>query len=143
MDEIIRDALVCHLALAKDGQPYVVPLSFGYDGEALYFHTAPEGKKIEYFQSNPQVCFQFECGVELRRDPVTACKWTFTFESVIGYGRVAELLEPADKQLALNEIMLHYSGKAWAMDDTSISHVRVWKIAITSLTGKQSKPPPG
>jgi uncharacterized protein len=142
MDEIIRASLVCHLALAKGSEPYVVPLSFGYDGEALYVHTAPEGKKIEYFQSNPHVCFQFERGVELRRDPVTACKWSFNFESVIGYGTVAELLEPAEKQLALSEIMRQYSGKDWPIDEASISHVRVWKIAITSMTGKQSKPPP-
>lgn len=140
MDDIIRGSLVCHVAMAKDNAPYVVPMSFGYDGAAIYLHTAPEGKKIEYFETNPQVCFEFERDVELRRDPQIACKWSFGFESVIGYGTISELVEPAQKERALNEIMRQYSGKTWPFESASMAKVRVWKIAITSMTGKQSKP---
>ncbi len=49
---------------------------FSFDGKALYVHTAAEGKKIEYFEVNQQVCFEFERNVELRRDSHSACKWT-------------------------------------------------------------------
>lgn len=140
IEDIIRGSLICHVALAKDNAPYVVPMSFGYDGTAIYLHTAGTGKKIEYFESNPNVCFEFEQGIELRRDPHTACKWSFGFESVIGYGSISELLAPAQKEYALNEIMRQYSGKRWPLEETSIAHVRVWKITIASMTGKQSKP---
>ena len=92
---IIRNSLVCRLALARDNVPYLVPMSFGYDGAAIYLHTAPEGRKIGFFETNPQVCFEFERHVELRRDPQSACKWSFNFESVIGYGTLGELVEPA------------------------------------------------
>ena len=51
IDDIIRGCKVCHLGLAVDGEPYIVPVSFGYDGEAVYFHTAPEGKKIDFIGS--------------------------------------------------------------------------------------------
>ena len=60
IDEIIRDSQVCRLALSVDDIPYLVPLSFGYDGAAIYIHTALEGKKIDYFELNPRVCFEFE-----------------------------------------------------------------------------------
>ena len=140
MDEIIRGSLVCRVAMAKDNAPYIVPVSFGYDGAAIYLHTAPEGKKIGYFESNPRVCFEFERNVELRRDPQSACKWTFSFESVIGYGTISELVEPAQKEHALNEIMRQYSGRTWPFESASVARVRVWKIAITSRTGKFSKP---
>jgi nitroimidazol reductase NimA-like FMN-containing flavoprotein (pyridoxamine 5'-phosphate oxidase superfamily) len=139
IDEIIRGCLVCRVAMAKDNTPYVVPMSFGYDGAAIYLHTAPDGKKIECFKANPQVCFEFERNVELRRDPQSACKWTFSFESVIGYGTISELVGPAQKEQALNEIMCQYSGKTWPFESASVAKVRVWKIAITSMTGKQSK----
>ena len=43
IDEIIKRCRVCHLAMCDDGQPYVVPLNFGYDGRFLFFHTASEG----------------------------------------------------------------------------------------------------
>ncbi|MFH0778167.1 MAG: pyridoxamine 5'-phosphate oxidase family protein [Candidatus Eisenbacteria bacterium] len=35
IDEIIRGSQVCRLGLALDGRPYVVPVSFGYDGSAI------------------------------------------------------------------------------------------------------------
>ena len=140
LDAIIHGSQVCRLALAKDNTPYLVPLSFGYDGEALYLHTAPDGKKIDYFQANPQVCFEFERNVELRRDPDNACKWSFNFESVIGFGTVHELTVPAQKEHALNEIMRHYSGQTWSFEPGAPAKVRVWKVAITSLTGKRSPP---
>ncbi|MBI5687874.1 MAG: pyridoxamine 5'-phosphate oxidase family protein [Verrucomicrobia bacterium] len=140
IDEIIRGSLVCRVAMAKDNAPYVVPMSFGYDGAAIYLHTALDGKKIEYFVANPQICFEFERNVELRRDPQIACKWSFNFESVIGYGTISELVEPVQKERALNEIMRQYSGKRWPFESASVANVRVWKISITSMTGKQSKP---
>ena len=142
LEAIIRGSLVCRLALARDNVPYLVPMSFGYDGAALYLHTAIEGRKIGFLEANPQVCFEFERNVELRRDPESACKWSFDFESVIGYGTLGELVEPAQQEHALNEIMRQYSGRSWPFDDTAVVKVRVWKITITSLTGKQSRPKP-
>ncbi|MCW8984119.1 MAG: pyridoxamine 5'-phosphate oxidase family protein, partial [Thermoanaerobaculales bacterium] len=49
IDEIIRSALVCRIALADRDEPYVVPVSFGYDGDALFIHTARSGRKIDFF----------------------------------------------------------------------------------------------
>jgi len=140
IDEIIRGSLVCHVALAKDNAPYVVPMSFGYDGQAIYLHTALAGKKIQYGEANPQVCFEFERNVELRRDPRSPCHWSFSFESVIGYGTISEVVQPSEKARALNEIMRQYSGRIWPFEEASMAKVRVWKIAIASVTGKQSKP---
>jgi hypothetical protein len=39
IDEIIRGCEVCHLGMADRDQPYVVPVSFGYDGQDVYFHS--------------------------------------------------------------------------------------------------------
>jgi hypothetical protein len=35
--------------------------------------------------------------------------------------------------------MKHYSGREWAMGGENLEAIRVWKISIESLTGKQSK----
>jgi hypothetical protein len=37
-------------------------------------------------------------------------------------------------------IMRQYSGTTWPFESASVAKVRVWKITITSMTGKQSKP---
>ncbi|MCK5794940.1 MAG: pyridoxamine 5'-phosphate oxidase family protein [Anaerolineales bacterium] len=49
LDSIIRNAKICHLACCLNDQPYVIPISFGYDGKTIYFHTALIGKKNEVF----------------------------------------------------------------------------------------------
>ena len=68
-----------------------VPVSFGYDGESIYLHTAREGKKIDHFRNNQNICFEFERNVQLFSDLDNACKWTFSYESVIGFGKIQEL----------------------------------------------------
>lgn len=138
IDAIIRSALVCRIALAKDDEPYLVPVSFGYDGKSLFIHTAKRGRKIDFITANNRVCFEFEANVSLQVDDNDACKWTFEFESVIGYGRVIELETSEDKAQGLNQIMLHYSGRKWDIDDAAAATTRVWRIDIESVTGKRS-----
>jgi nitroimidazol reductase NimA-like FMN-containing flavoprotein (pyridoxamine 5'-phosphate oxidase superfamily) len=127
------------VGLAKDNVPYIVPVSFGYDGQAIYFHTAMDGKKIEYLTANSAVCFEFEHGVEPvphRSDP---CQWSFSYQSVIGYGDIHELRATEEKAAGLKQIMAQYSDRAWAFDGKDLDRVRVWKIIIETMSGKQSK----
>jgi nitroimidazol reductase NimA-like FMN-containing flavoprotein (pyridoxamine 5'-phosphate oxidase superfamily) len=142
IDAIIRSADVCRLAFAADDEPYLVPISFGYDGVALYIHTAKTGRKIDFIERNSKVCFEFESNVKLREDARDACKWTFDFESVIGYGTVTELEALDDKARGLNEIMKHYSGRDWIIEPPHLTTTRVWRITIDSVTGKRSSEQP-
>jgi nitroimidazol reductase NimA-like FMN-containing flavoprotein (pyridoxamine 5'-phosphate oxidase superfamily) len=138
IDEIVSKALVCRLGLCKDGQPYVVPVNFGYDGQRLYFHTAQEGMKIDYLAANARVCFEIEHEVGILPHPDSACQWGTSFYSVIGFGTVRELTSQADKAAALEQIMGHYSGKRWQFGERALEQVRVWAIEIEQITGKRS-----
>ena len=138
IDEIIRAALVCRIAFANGDEPYVVPISFGYDGKALFIHTARRGRKIEFIENNSRVCFELEANVALKTDEGDACQWTFEFESVIGYGTIIELDSAEEKSRGLNQIMLHYSGREWDIDEAATATTRVWRIDIESVTGKRS-----
>jgi nitroimidazol reductase NimA-like FMN-containing flavoprotein (pyridoxamine 5'-phosphate oxidase superfamily) len=49
------------LGCAREGQPYIVPISFSFDpeGHCLYsFSTV--GQKIEWMRDNPKVCVEVE-----------------------------------------------------------------------------------
>jgi nitroimidazol reductase NimA-like FMN-containing flavoprotein (pyridoxamine 5'-phosphate oxidase superfamily) len=143
IDRIIRSALVCRIAFADDNEPYMVPISFGYDGASVFIHTAGKGRKIDFIEANNRVCFEFEANVDLRRHDEDPCAWTFEFESVIGYGHVIELLEHEEKAHGLNQIMLHYSDREWSFSDRQTATTRVWRIDIESVTGKRSVEKPG
>jgi nitroimidazol reductase NimA-like FMN-containing flavoprotein (pyridoxamine 5'-phosphate oxidase superfamily) len=138
IDEIIRSALVCRIAFADGSEPYVVPVSFGYDGDALFIHTAKSGRKIDFIEANSRVCFELEANVSIQADDRDACEWTFAFESVIGYGAITELESAEDRALGLNQIMLHYSGREWDIDEVATATTRVWRIDVESVTGKRS-----
>ncbi len=138
IDAVIHAADVCRLGFAIENEPYVVPISFGYDGAALFIHTAGRGRKIDCIDRNNRICFELEANVQIKTDETDACKWTFEFESVIGYGVVTELTTAEDKTHGLNQIMEHYSGRQWEIPPTETATTRVWRIEIESLTGKRS-----
>ena len=82
--------------------------------------------------------FELEANVAIQAHESEACDWTFSYESVIGYGTITELKGNGDKTIGLNQIMLHYSGREWEIDDPAVSTTRVWRIDIESVTGKRS-----
>jgi nitroimidazol reductase NimA-like FMN-containing flavoprotein (pyridoxamine 5'-phosphate oxidase superfamily) len=139
ISRVIQNAQVCRLGLARENIPYILPVSFGYDGEAIYFHTAKEGRKIEFLAANNRLCFEFEHDVRVITNDSNPCKWTFSFQSVIGYGYDQELTEIPSKIDGLNKVMRHYSGRDWTFSEENLEAIKVWRITIESLTGKQSK----
>ncbi|MHC4124090.1 MAG: pyridoxamine 5'-phosphate oxidase family protein [Planctomycetota bacterium] len=60
----IEDTLICRLAFCDNNQPYIVPLCFGHKDNALYFHCAAEGKKLDILRKNNNVCFQGDIDTE-------------------------------------------------------------------------------
>lgn len=139
IEQIMSKAQVCRLGLCKDNMPYIVPMAFGYDGKFIYFHTADEGMKLEYMNSNNQVCFELEHDVKIIPNEKAACKWTFSFYSVIGFGTVEGIEDPELKIHAMSEIMKHYSDRKWDFDETLVQNIRLWRISIDRISGKQSK----
>jgi nitroimidazol reductase NimA-like FMN-containing flavoprotein (pyridoxamine 5'-phosphate oxidase superfamily) len=137
--QIIAKAQICRLGLCKDKMPYIVPVSFGYDGKSIFFHTAIEGMKIDYITFNNQVCFEFEHDVKVVPNDDTACKWTFSFYSVIGFGTVEEITDFHHKAYAFGQIMKHYSNREWDFNEQLLEKIRIWRISIERITGKQSK----
>jgi len=100
------------MAMCEDGQPYAVPLNFGYDGRFIYFHAAPEGRKIDIIKKNNRVCFEFD----ILHDIVTgqqACDWGAKYESVIGSGTAEIVDDLKAKKEALEWIMHQYGGGTW------------------------------
>jgi uncharacterized protein len=137
---IIDNAQVCHLGLCLNQQPYVVPVSFGYDGAQLYVHTAAAGTKIDYWTQNPSVCFEMEHGIKILPNENQACSWGQSFYSVIGFGLIEEVIGAEQKTYALNQIMRHYSSRDWSFNSASLAQTRVWKISVEHISGKKSNP---
>lgn len=57
IDAVLERAGYGFLGFARGDRPYVIPVSFGYDGEALYFQLNDEGRKHEYITEGVPVTF--------------------------------------------------------------------------------------
>jgi len=143
LDQIIHNSLICHLSCSLNDQPYVVPLSFGYDGNAVYFHTAREGKKNDILSVNPHVCLGFEHEIQILPDSNLACLWSFRYQSVIATGIAEVINNPQDRLYAIKQIMLHFSDGDWEVSEKELSRITIWQVILTEVTGKKSPPTKG
>ncbi len=137
IDAIIRQCLVCRLGLADGEEPYIVPLCFGYDGEALYFHSASDGRKIDILRRNSRVCFEFDIP-EGMREAEQGCRWGIKYRSVIGFGTAEIEDDQEGKNKALELIMAQYSGKEYIFPEDIMTKTTVIKVVIARVTGKQA-----
>jgi nitroimidazol reductase NimA-like FMN-containing flavoprotein (pyridoxamine 5'-phosphate oxidase superfamily) len=138
IDDIIRRAQVCRLGLLDGELPYIVPLSFGYDGQTLYFHCAPQGRKLDLIRRQPRVCFEFDI-MENLIEAAEACHWGVRYQSVMGTGTAEIVADAAGKRQALAAVMAHYApGGTYAFPDAAIACTGALRVTIESIAGKQS-----
>jgi nitroimidazol reductase NimA-like FMN-containing flavoprotein (pyridoxamine 5'-phosphate oxidase superfamily) len=90
IEELLHNQLVGRLGCHADGQTYVVPLSYAYDGKYIYGRTF-EGKKLEMLRKNPGLCFQVD-------DTHDLSNW----RSVICWGAFQELLDEPERKKAID-----------------------------------------
>ena len=132
---VIRRSTVCRLGMSDGNQPYVIPMSFGYKDGAVYFHCAPEGRKIEILRKNPRVCIEFDVDCRLKTGD-SACKWGFYFQSAIAFGVAVFIENSTEKQAAMDIIMRQYSSEAFTYPESALDKIVVIRVNITELTGK-------
>lgn len=59
IDEVLRAEDIARLGCIADDWPYVVPVTYVYDGESLYAHSG-YGLKLRAMRDNPRVCLEVE-----------------------------------------------------------------------------------
>lgn len=138
---ILDQCDVCRLGLSDDGQPYIVPLNFGYRwddaGLTLFFHCAGEGRKLDIIRHNNRVCFEMDHRHVLKTGDL-ACQYSMNFESLIGDGLIEIVTDSSEKRTALNQIMKHYCDRTdWAYDEKVLAITTVLRLKTTQFTGKR------
>ena len=133
IESIVSRANVCRLAMCEEGLPYVVPLCFGYEKGALYFHSATVGRKLENLKKNPKVSFEMDIDWELVR---SGDRCNMRYRSVIGFGDASLVEDLEDKRNALDLIMRHYHQEPFAYPQATLKRTAIIKVEIEEMTGK-------
>jgi nitroimidazol reductase NimA-like FMN-containing flavoprotein (pyridoxamine 5'-phosphate oxidase superfamily) len=136
IEDIIRQCKICFIGM-MDGQgfPYVLPMNFGYEGDAIYLHSAPEGSKITALEANPNVCITFCPEPELAyQHEEVACSYRMKGGSVLCRGKVVFVEDYDAKIEALNILMKQYSDKTYTYSAPAVQNVRIWKVEPIEIT---------
>ncbi len=139
--DVISRCEVCYMGMTDEqGLPYVLPFNFGYEEGVIYLHSAGTGKKIEILKKKPEVCIAFSTDHHLKFvNEGVACSYGMRFRSVLAYGKVVFVDDPAEKQRILNLIMKHYTGRDdFAYNMPAVLDVAVFKVVVDEFTGKES-----
>jgi uncharacterized protein len=137
IESIILSASVCRLALSEDNHPYIIPLCFGYEDNALYVHSAPHGKKLDMLRINNAVCFEFDIDHRIV-EAHDACGWSMNYRSVIGFGKASIVNDPEERAKAITTIIRHYTGRPLPYSEAKLKNTVIIKVEIESITGKES-----
>ena len=137
IEQILSRAFVCRLGLCENGRPYVVPLCFGYKDNALYFHCAKEGKKLDIIRKNNNVCFEVDTDYQVIKAE-QACKFTMRYKSVIGFGKAMVIEDAEAKRRGLDIIMQQFSKGPFEYPEEDLKKTAAIKVEIESMTGKKS-----
>ena len=117
------------LALSKDNQPYVVPMSYVYQDGKLYLHSRGMGKKVEYATNNPRVCFQI--------DVLEKERWSSVVVS--GISRLSDSVEAKQKMFDAftKKGQGGHAGKKFSREELEKMPMTIWEIEILEMTGKE------
>ena len=139
--EIINGCKVCRLAMVDKGQPYVVPLNFGYrltDAViTIFLHSAKAGRKIAILKQNNQVCIEMDQMKELLSGE-KGCDYSCTFASFIGTGQAVFVDDAVAKAKALQTIMKQQTGRDdFHFDQQVFDQTAVIAVELSTYSGKR------
>ncbi len=137
MEAILQKALVLRVAMCRDGQPYIVPVSFGFRERRIYFHSGQEGMKMDFLAANDRVCFEVDTDIEMLPAD-KPCAWSVRCQSVVGFGRAEVLQGEAERLRGLSLIVEHYAGPGeYDFSPAIMDKTAVVCIQIEQMTGKR------
>ena len=121
--------------LGDGGYPYTVPLDFVYDNGKIYFHCAKEGHKLDAIRACDKVSF---CVLsEGVKEPDS---WWYHFESVVCFGRIHIVEEPARKNAFLRLLGAKYFPQSYDIDADMAQdapNAFVLELQIEHMSGKR------
>ena len=136
---ILDTAKVLHLGLAVEGEPYVVPMNYGYimEGEklTLYLHSAVQGKKLDMMKANSKVFFELDCDNK-PFEGEKPCQYGLAYSSVMGRGEAVLVEDVQEKMAAMTALMKTQTGKDFTFNERLVSIVAVIRIDVAEYTAK-------
>jgi uncharacterized protein len=137
MQQVLKTTKYITIALCMDNEPYLISLSHGYDEDknCLYFHCAPEGKKLVYAKANNKVWGQTVLDFGVTEE----CDYAYTSVQFSGaFGLIEDLTEKQQAMKVLvHQVSLNPEEKLAKIRPEKLASTTMGKIKIEYMSGKK------
>ncbi|MCU1355380.1 MAG: Pyridoxamine 5-phosphate oxidase [Acidimicrobiales bacterium] len=135
---VIDEAYIAHVGFVVDGEPRVLPMTYGRIGESLYLHGAV-GNAMLRASTDAEVCVTITLldGLVLAR---SAFHHSMNYRSVVLVGRAVRVDDDAEKERAFDAIVDHVlpgrGAEARAANPSESRKTLVLRLAIEEGSAK-------
>jgi nitroimidazol reductase NimA-like FMN-containing flavoprotein (pyridoxamine 5'-phosphate oxidase superfamily) len=145
VNQILDEAFLCHVGFAVDGQPYVIPTSYGRDGDVLYIHGSAASRMLRNLDQGVPVCVTVTLvdGLVLAR---SVFNHSMNYRSVVILGTATLVNDPAEKLAALRALSEHIITHRWddsrQPNEKELKATSVLRLPIDEFSAKVRVGPP-
>jgi nitroimidazol reductase NimA-like FMN-containing flavoprotein (pyridoxamine 5'-phosphate oxidase superfamily) len=145
INRILDEGFLCHVGFLVDGQPFVIPTSYGRGGDVLYVHGSAASRMLRNLDRGIPVCVTVTLldGLVLAR---SVFNHSMNYRSVVILGTATLISNPEEKLAALRTLSEHIIPQRW--DDSRQPNEKeqkatsVLRIPIEEFSAKVRVGPP-
>jgi uncharacterized protein len=136
---ILDEGFLCHVGFAVDGQPYVIPTSYGRKDANLYIHGSAASRMLRNLQAAVPVCVTVTLldGLVLAR---SVFNHSMNYRSVVILGKATLVDDPAEKLEALRTLSEHIIPQRWddvrQPNERELKQTSVLRLPIEEFSAK-------
>jgi uncharacterized protein len=142
---ILDEGFLCHVGFAVDGQPFVIPTSYGRKDASLYIHGSAASRMLRQMQKRDgenetvPVCITVTLldGLVLAR---SIFNHSMNYRSVVILGKATLVDDPHEKLAALRTLSEHILPGRWddsrQPNDRELKQTSVLRVPIEEFSAK-------
>ncbi|MGA8430427.1 MAG: pyridoxamine 5'-phosphate oxidase family protein [Candidatus Sulfotelmatobacter sp.] len=142
---ILDEGFLCHVGFVVDGQPFVIPTSYGRKGESLYIHGSAASRMLRQMKDGVPVCITVTLldGLVLAR---SVFNHSMNYRSVVIFGKATLVDDTAEKLEALRLLSEHIIPGRWddarQPNERELKATSVLRVPIEEFSAKVRIGPP-
>jgi nitroimidazol reductase NimA-like FMN-containing flavoprotein (pyridoxamine 5'-phosphate oxidase superfamily) len=142
---ILDEGFLCHVGFSVDGQPFVIPTSYGRKDAQLYIHGSAASRMLRQMKEGVPVCITVTLldGLVLAR---SVFNHSMNYRSVLILGKAMLVDDPEEKLQALRVLSEHILLGRWddarQPNERELKATSVLRVPIEEFSAKVRVGPP-
>ena len=142
---ILDEGFLCHVGFVADGQPFVIPTSYGRKSDDLYIHGSAASRMLRNLKDAVPVCITVTLldGLVFAR---SIFNHSMNYRSVVVLGKATLVEDPKEKIAALYALSEHILPGRWAEsrqpNERELKATSILRVPIEEFSAKVRTGPP-